>query len=102
MIWPSVPAAQIVPVETAGSYPRRNMVGREMRPMVTTVAPTMPVLAAIIAPTITTAMPRPPGVPRINWARDCSNWSASFDRSSITPMNTKTGTAIRVSLVMMP
>ena len=62
----------------------------------------MPVLAAIIAPTTTTAMPSPPGVVRINCASDCSNWSASFDRSSITPMNTNTGTAISVSLVMMP
>ncbi|MEJ2384228.1 MAG: hypothetical protein P8Y54_07485 [Xanthomonadales bacterium] len=80
----------------------RSIVGSEISPMVTTVAPTIPVLAAISAPTTTTARPSPPGMPRMICASECSNWSASFDRSSMTPMNTNTGTAISVSLVMMP
>ena len=70
--------------------------------MVTTVAPTIPVLAAIRVPTSITARPSPPGTLRINCASACNNWSASFERSSITPMKTKTGTAMSISLVMMP
>ena len=61
MIWPSVPVAQIVPVAKAGLYPARIIDGSDNRPIVTTVAPTMPVLAASSAPTNTTATPSPPG-----------------------------------------
>ncbi len=78
------------------------MVGSDSRPMVTTVAPTMPVLAAIRAPTSITARPSPPGTRCKICASACSNWSASRERSSITPMKTNTGTATRVSLLMMP
>ena len=78
------------------------MVGSDSRPMVTTVAPTIPVDAASSAPTTLTAMPRPPRMRPISSAMVSSSASASLERSSITPMNTNSGTAISRSLVMMP
>ena len=70
--------------------------------MVTTVAPTMPVLAASSIPTSVTEMPRPPRRLPNSAAMVSSRFSATLERSSITPMKTNSGTAIRVSLVMMP
>ena len=54
--------------------------------MVTTVAPTMPVDAASRAPTTHTEIPSPPrrvpnSIPMVS-----SSSSATFERSSITPM----------------
>ena len=70
--------------------------------MVTTVAPTMPVLAASSAPTIITAIPKPPvRLPRA-LAIAVSSSSAIFARSSVTPISMNKGTATRVSLVMVP
>ena len=61
--------------------------------MVTTVAPTMPVDAAISAPTMNTETPSPPRmVPNI-WPIVSSSSSATLDRSSVTPMKTNSGTA---------
>ena len=70
--------------------------------MVTTVAPTMPVLAASSMPTSVTEMPRPP--PRLPNSRlkVSSSRSAIRARSSVTPMNTNSGTASSVALLMMP
>ena len=51
MIWPRVPEAAMVPVASAGEYLWRIITGNEIRPMATTVAPTMPVVAASSAPT---------------------------------------------------
>ena len=78
------------------------MVGSANSPMVTTVAPTIPVEAASSMPTKTTDRPRPPRIcPNIMpmVSRSCS---AILERSSITPMNTNSGTATRTSLTMTP
>jgi hypothetical protein len=78
------------------------MVGSDSRPMVTTVAPTMPVLAASSMPTTVTEMPSPPRMGPNSSDMVSSRFSATLERSSITPMNTNSGTAISVSLVMTP
>ena len=70
--------------------------------MVTTVAPTMPVLAASSMPTTVTEIPRPPRRGPKSMAMVSSRFSAIRERSSITPMKTNSGTAMRVALVMMP
>ena len=92
----------MVPVATRGSYPRFIMVGSDSRPIVTTVAPTIPVLAASSMPTIITDMPNPPRNGPNSNAMVSSSCSATLERSSMTPMNTNRGTAISVSLIMMP
>ena len=70
--------------------------------MVTTVAPTIPVLAASSIPTIVTEMPSPPR----NWPnkrlRLSRRLSAILARSSVMPMKTNSGTAINVWLFMIP
>jgi hypothetical protein len=66
------------------------------------VAPTIPVDAASSAPTITTEYPRPPRSDPNSSPMVVSSASAIFERSSITPMNTKSGTATSVSLVIVP
>ena len=68
-----------------------------MSPIAMTVAPTMPVVAASSAPTKTTEIPNPPGTgPNIR-AIATSRSSAIRDLCSMIPMNTKSGTAMRVS-----
>ena len=78
------------------------MVGNANNPIVTTVAPTMPVLAASNMPTIITAMPNPPLMPRMTSSMVCSRFSAILDFSSITPIKINSGTAINISLLIMP
>ena len=78
------------------------MVGNANKPMVTTVAPTMPVLAASNIPTNVTAMPMPAFRLPITTAIASNKFSATFDFSSITPIKTKSGTAIKVVLVTIP
>ena len=78
------------------------MVGSAISPMVTTVAPTIPVEAAISAPTMETEMPRPPRSRPNSMPMVSSSSSATFERSSVTPMKTNSGTAIMTSLVMLP
>ena len=73
------------------------MAGSEINPIATTVAPTMPVVAASKAPTKTTEMPKPPRIGPNNWAIATSRSSAIFERCSMIPMNTNKGIAIRVS-----
>ena len=102
MICPSVPAAQMEPHAISGSYPRLSMVGSDRSPMVTTVAPTIPVEAASSAPTHVTAIPRPARIPPSNSPIVVSSSSAIRERSSMTPMKTNNGTAIRRSFVMIP
>ena len=78
------------------------MVGSEMSPIVITLAPTMPVDAARIAPTTTTEMAIPPlSLPKSS-AIVSSSSSASPDFSSATPMKTKSGTASSVKFVIVP
>ena len=52
MIWPNVPVEATRPAEKLFSYPWLIRIGRDISPIVTTVAPTIPVLAAKRAPTI--------------------------------------------------
>ena len=52
IIWPRVPLAQITPVEIFLLYFHLIISGSDNIPIVTTVAPTMPVDAAIRTPTI--------------------------------------------------
>jgi hypothetical protein len=96
MIWPRVPEAQMMPHESPLSYLRRNKVGSVSRPSVTTVAPTMPVVAPISTPTTMIPMPRPPRKLPAACPITSIKSSARRDFSSITPMNTNSGMAIRV------
>ena len=70
--------------------------------MVTTVAPTMPVLAAISMPTRMTASARPLRLLASNALMDSSSDSAIRVFSSTTPISTNRGTASMVWLVMIP
>ena len=87
----------MVPVDSELAYLLRIIAGNEIRPMATTVAPTMPVVAARRAPTKITEMPRPPGTGPNNCAMVTSRSSASFERCSMMPMKMNNGMAIRVS-----
>ena len=78
------------------------MVGRASRPMVTTVAPTMPVEAASSAPTTITEMDNPPRKRPKRRAIVSNSSSANPERSRVTPMNTNNGTATRVKLFITP
>ena len=69
------------------------MAGNAIMPISTTDAPMMPVDAAITTPMIATAKAYPPDMPRNTDASDRSSRSAIPDRSSISPMNTKSGIA---------
>ena len=70
-------------------------------PMVTTVAPTIPVEAASSAPTRHTEYPNPPRTGPNSAPIVLSKSSAIFERSSVTPMNMNSGTAISTSLRMI-
>ena len=78
------------------------MAGSEIRPMVTTVAPTTPVEAASKAPTMITEKPSPPRTLPNSLPMVTSRRSAMPERSSTTPMKMKSGTATRTSLVISP
>ena len=102
MICPKVPDAQITPLASLGSYPALSIAGKEIRPMVTTVAPTTPVEAARRAPTKITEIPKPPRTFPKSLPIVSSNSSAILERSSMTPMKTKSGTETNTSLVIKP
>ena len=97
MICPRVPDAQMVPVASGLEYPLRSIAGSEMSPIATTVAPTMPVVAARRAPTKTTDTPSPPGIGPKSWAIVTSRSSAIRERCSMIPMKMNNGIAISVS-----
>jgi hypothetical protein len=78
------------------------MVGSTIRPIVTVVAPTTPFAAASSTPTISTAMPRPPGSAPNRRPMVSSSSSATRERSSITPMKMNSGIASSTSLVITP
>ena len=78
------------------------MVGSEIIPMVMTLAPTMPVEAARMAPTTTTEMAMPPRRCPKRSAMVSSSSSAMPDFSRATPMKTNRGTASSVKFVMVP
>jgi len=73
-----------------------------MSPMVVTVAPTIPVEAARSVPTMTVEMATPPGMRPMTIPMVSRRSSARPERSSVTPMKTKRGTAMRVKLVITP
>ena len=102
MICPRVPVAQIAPVANAGEYPRLSIEGKDNKPMVTTVAPTIPVLAASNIPTNTTDTAMPLRYLPSSAAMATNRDSATLDFSNMTPMNTNNGTAISVSLETIP
>ena len=66
------------------------------------LAATTPVVAASIAPTRMTAYARPPRIGPNSWPMVSSRSSAIPDRSRISPISVKNGTASRVSFCMMP
>ena len=68
------------------------MVGKLIKPMVTTVAPTMPVDAANKVPTRMTAKANPPCIFPKRIATVSNKLSASPLFSNIIPINTKRGT----------
>ena len=74
------------------------MVGSASRPIVTTVAPTIPVEAARNAPTTTIDTARPPGSGPKTRAIVVSKSLAILDRSSVMPIRTNISTASRVSI----
>ena len=78
------------------------MVGSDSNPIVTTVAPTIPVLAASNIPTIVTEIPNPPFIEPKSIDMVSRSPSAILDFSNITPIKTNRGTAINTSLFMMP
>ena len=71
--------------------------GNEIKPIATTVAPTIPVVAANNAPTKTTDIPSPPRTGPNNPAIVISKSSAIFERCNIIPIKIKRGIAIKVS-----
>ena len=93
MICPRVPEAEITPVANSGEYLLRSMVGRDSSPMVTTVAPTIPVEAARKAPTTTTETARPPGRAPKTRAIEVSRSWAIRERSREMPMRMNMATA---------
>jgi hypothetical protein len=78
------------------------MVGSASRVIITTEAPMMPVVAAMIVPISVTDRARPPGIRRSMTCRMCRRSSATRDFSSIVPMNTKHGIATRIGLCTAP
>ena len=69
------------------------MTGSESNPRVTTLAPTIPVLAPINAPTNTTDMAKPPLVFLYNIFIAINNSSAIFVFSKTKPIKINNGTA---------
>ena len=78
------------------------MQGKAITAMVTTDAPTTPVVAASNAPTNTTDIAKPPRIRPNKRPIVSNNCSAIPDFSSMTPIKTNNGTANKVKLVMMP
>merc|ERR1711991_318879 len=97
-----VPLAQITPADTFLLYFHFNMRGRLSIPIVTTVAPTIPVDAAIKTPTNKTEYTRPPRIFPQSLDMFSRSELAIPDFSNITPIKINRGTAIKVSLVIIP
>ena len=81
---------------------RRSMVGSASSPMVTTVAPTIPVEAASSAPTTMTEMESPPRRRPNSSAMVSSKSAARPDLSSVIPIKMNKGTATRVKFCITP
>jgi len=78
------------------------MVGRLISPMVTTVAPTMPVDAARSAPTMITDTASPPLIRPNSDDIVLSMLSARPDFSNINPIKTNNGTARSTTFCIVP
>ena len=102
MSWPRVPEATITPEANDLLYPDCSIAGREISPMVVTVAAVTPVVAAIRLPTSTTASASPPRSWPSSCPMACSRRSAMPEVCSMAPMNTKVGIASSVKLLMIP
>lgn len=102
MIWPNVPVEATRPAEKLFSYPWLIRIGRDISPIVTTVAPTIPVLAAKRAPTIIIDIDKPPFVFLKAAAMFSNIFAAIPDFSKIVPMKINSGTASKVTLFIMP
>ena len=92
-----MPEVAITPVASGLEYPAFNIVGKDINPIVTTVAPTIPVEAANNAPTATTETAKPPGAPPKSLPIEVNNSSAILDLSKAIPISTNNGTAKSVS-----
>ena len=69
---PKVPEAAIVPVASEGLYLRSNITGKASKVIITTDAPIIPVVAAIMVPIIVTDKANPPGTLRSNTCKQCN------------------------------
>ena len=74
------------------------MEGNAIIVSITTEAPTMPVVAAMIVPISVTDIASPPGTRRVSTCRQCSRSLATPERSSMVPMKMNMGTATRIGL----
>ena len=82
---PSVPAHTTIPLANLRSYPPAIMLGNVRTPMVSTVAPTTPVVGASSTPMTMLATPRLPARPRSTAAIVSSRSAESVVRCRITP-----------------
>ena len=80
----------------------RIRIGRDISPIVTTVAPTIPVLAAKSAPTIIIDIDKPPLVFLKAVAIFSNIFAAIPDFSKMVPIKINSGTASYVTLFMIP
>ena len=78
------------------------MIGRANKVIMITEAPMIPVVAASIVPIKVTASASPPGTRRMITCRQFNRSRAIPDLSSIVPMNTNMGMAVRMRFSMMP
>ncbi len=95
---PSVPAEAIVPTASSLLKPRSIIAGKAMSVSITTEAPTMPVVAAMMVPISVTDIASPTGTRRMSTCRQCSKSLATPLRSSTVPMKMNIGTATRIGL----
>jgi hypothetical protein len=70
--------------------------------IITTEAPMIPVVAAMMVPMIVTTSASPPGTLASSRLRQRSSAPATPDRSSIVPMKMNIGTATRIRFSAMP
>ena len=80
---PRVPDAHIVPDDNSGEYPFFCIEGSASNPIVTTVAPTIPVLAANNIPIKVTAIASPPLKPENKLDKLIRRFSAILDFSNV-------------------
>ena len=93
---PKVPAEAIVPTARWVSYFLSNIDGRAIIVSITTEAPTIPVVAAIIVPIIVTDIAKPPGIRLSKTCKQCSKSSATPLFSSMVPIKINMGTATNI------